>query len=234
MNHFQTIYNSKAKQYHRLISVEDVDGNLLPALERVTPLADKQILDLGTGTGRLPLLLGSRAKCLVGLDLYGDMLREQARQREQQGGDWELVQGDIRQLPYVSGWADVVTAGWAIGHLRSWFSETWQTTLGQVLSEMHRVVQPQGALIIIETLGTGSLQPAPPSEELAEYYSWLEHEWDFQRQTIRTDYQFESVEEAVTHAEFFFGAKLAQKIIAHDWQRLPEWTGVWGKTLRQS
>ena len=58
MDHFQRIYSHEADKYHQAIAVEDVDGNLLPAIERVISLRGKRILDLGTGTGRLPLLFG--------------------------------------------------------------------------------------------------------------------------------------------------------------------------------
>ncbi len=142
-------------------------------------------------------------------------------------GQWHLAQGDNRALPVPTGWAEVVTAGWAIGHLRAWYSEEWQLQIGRILREMHRVVAPGGALIIIETLTTGSLTPAPPTPGLAEYYAWLEDTWGFRREVIRTDYQFESVGAAAAQAEFFFGPELAEKIRAHGWARLPEWTGVW-------
>ena len=103
--------------------------------------------------------------------------------------------------------------------------------MGRALREMLRVAAPGGAVVIIETLTTGSLIPAPPTEELAEYYAWLEGEWGFRRQAIQTDYQFASVEEAVARTEFFFGAKMAAKIRENSWTRLPEWTGVWRRII---
>ena len=229
MDHFRHIYTNQAADYHQLISPEDFAGNLLPALEQVTTLRGKRVLDLGTGTGRLPLLLSDQTTQVVGLDLHGAMLLENQRQRSRVGGQWNLAQGDMRLLPFSSGWADVVTAGWSIAHLRNWYAANWQSQIGRVLQEMQRLVATGGALIIIETLTTGSLTPAPPTVALAEYYAWLESEWGFARQTIRTDYQFASVEEAVNHTEFFFGSALANTIRTHGWSQLPEWTGVWGK-----
>ncbi|MCK6627227.1 MAG: class I SAM-dependent methyltransferase [Anaerolineae bacterium] len=231
MDHFRHIYSHCAADYHRMITPEDWEGHLLPALQRVTSLTGQRILDLGTGSGRLPLLLGATAAQIVGLDLHAAMLQEQQRQRERIGGRWGLVQGDMRALPFPGGWAEVVTAGWAIGHLRGWYPQDWQAQIGQVVQEMHRVVKPGGALIIMETLTTGSLTPAPPTPGLAEYYAWLENEWGFTRQTIRTDYQFASVEEAAGQTEFFFGPELAATIRRNGWATLPEWTGVWGKPV---
>jgi ubiquinone/menaquinone biosynthesis C-methylase UbiE len=212
-----------------MIAPEDADGNLRAVIQQVADVHGKRILDLGTGTGRLPLLLAREAGQMIGLDLHWDMLRENAAQRPLVAGHWSLVQGDMRALPFPSAWAEVVTAGWAIGHLRGWFTEDWQKQIGQVLHEMRRVVAPGGAMIIMETLSTGSLTPAPPTEGLAEYYAWLENEWGFRRQAIRTDYQFTSVPEAVERTEFFFGDEMVEKIRANGWARLPEWTGVWSK-----
>jgi ubiquinone/menaquinone biosynthesis C-methylase UbiE len=231
MDHFKRIYTQRAGDYHRMITPEDVEGNLLPALESVMALQGKRVLDLGTGTGRLPLLLKDRPGQLIGLDLHAAMLRENKAQRYQAGGDWGLAQSDIRMLPLPSGWAEVITAGWAIGHLRSWFERDWQQKIGRVLREMHRVVAASGALIIIETLTTGGVTPAPPSQALAEYYAWLEGEWGFVRQAVQTDYQFASVDEAIAHTEFFFGPDMAAKIQENNWARIPEWTGVWGKVV---
>ncbi|HEU5099813.1 MAG TPA: class I SAM-dependent methyltransferase [Roseiflexaceae bacterium] len=231
MEHFEAIYAARAAEYHQMIAAEDADGQLLLAIERVVSPRGKRIVDLGTGTGRLPLLLGGQAALVVGLDLHRDMLRQNAEQRRRRGERWELVQGDMRKLPFPAASADIVTAGWAIGHMRRWFEADWRSQVRQVLHEMERVVVPGGALIIFETLSTGSLTPAPPTPGLGEYYDWLERDWGFRRDTIATDYRFASVDEAVVRTEFFFGPQLAARIRAEGWARLPEWTGVWSKHI---
>ena len=231
MDHFIQIYKSQADAYHRAIAAEDVDGNLLPALGNITDLRGTHVLDLGTGTGRLPILLNGLAAQIIGLDLHWNMLQENHRQRRLNTGQWSLVTGDMRVLPFPTVSFDIVMAGWAIGHFTGWYPTDWQKQIGRVLNEMHRVVKPGGAIILLETLTTGSLIPVPPSPGLAAYYQWLENAWGFTRQEIRTDYQFASVEEAVAHTEFFFGPQLSQAIRANHWARLPEWTGIWGKRV---
>ena len=228
-DHFINIYRNRGQAYHRLIAAEDVAGNLPAALKEIASLDKARILDLGGGTGRIPLLLHEKAKELLSLDLHREMLREQAVQRKQVDGDWDLAQADLRQIPVADNWADVVIAGWAIGHFRSWHAEDWQTQAGRALAEMQRSAKAGGRLIILETMGTGTEAAGPPSSELDEYYSWLEEEHNFQRKVISTDYEFTDLDEAIELIGFFFGAEQAAKFKERKWQRLPEWTGVWYK-----
>jgi ubiquinone/menaquinone biosynthesis C-methylase UbiE len=231
MDDYINIYTYHADTYHRMIEAEDIDGNLLPAMESVTPLAGMKVLDLGTGTGRIPLLLHQRTKQITALDLHQGMLVEQQKQMKRRSSQWSLSQGDMRALPLPDDCFDAVTAGWALGHFQSWYQDDWQTQAGYVIREMMRVVTPGGVLIIIETLTTGSLIPAPPTAGLAAYYAWLEGEWGFKRQEIQTDYQFQDLDEAVKMVDFFFGSALAENVRKNNWVRLPEWTGVWSKVM---
>lgn len=231
MDPFAEIYSTRAAEYHRMIAAEDVDGNLLKELELAAPFKNRRVLDLGTGTGRIPLLIANRTRELVALDIHLPMLGVNQQNRSRVNGRWSLVQADMRELPLPEARAEIVIAGWAIGHLRGWFADTWQSEIGRVLREMERVATPGATLVIFETMTTGSLAPAPPNEHLAEYYAWLEAEHEFTRHVFRTDYQFVNLTEAVELTEFFFGPELADKIRENNWVRLPEWTGMWVKHL---
>jgi ubiquinone/menaquinone biosynthesis C-methylase UbiE len=229
MDHFEAVYAEQADKYHQLITSEDVDGNLLPALQRLAHLENATLLDLGSGTGRIPILVHELVERVFALDLNYPMLREQEEQQRKIGSSWPLVNGDNRFLPFPDDRVDVVTAGWAIGHLKTWFSDDWQVQMGLILQEMERVAVPGGSIVIMETMTTGALVAAPPTPELAEYYAWLEEEWGYSCHVIQTDYQFASVVQAVEQTEFFFGPKLAKVIREKGWARLPEWTGLWWK-----
>jgi hypothetical protein len=63
-------------------------------------------------------------------------------------------------------------------------------------------------------------------EHLKDYYPWLD-EVGFQNKWIRTDYKFESIEEAEELSRFFFGDELGNKVRENNWVILPECTGVW-------
>ena len=230
MDHFEYIYANCAREYHEMIVPEDVDKHLFKALTEIVDLKNKRILDLGTGTGRLPLLLDKISGEMIALDLNLPMLLEQKKQRDTAAGVWPLIQADMRRLPFKGSWAEVITAGWAIGHLRAWYAEDWQKQIGKILLEMQRLVVKGGTLIIMETLSTGSPVAQPPTAELAELYNWFEGEWGYTRKQISTDYLYESVEEAVERTEFFFGSEMAEQIRLNNWSRLPEWTGIWHKT----
>jgi ubiquinone/menaquinone biosynthesis C-methylase UbiE len=231
MDHYQKIYAQKAREYQRMIAVEDVDQNLQAALTEIVGWEEKTILDLGSGTGRFPILFKDKHSKFIGLDLSHAMLLESAALQPQHQVHWALVQADMRHLPVCSQCAEIVIAGWAIGHLRSWFDPWWKLEVARILEEMQRAVKPHGTLIICETFGTGSQAAGPPSQDLAEYYDWLESEWQFSRKVISTDYQFEDVDQAVSYTEFFFGSALAEMIRKNGWSRLPEWTGIWSKHI---
>ncbi len=224
-DHFIQIYQQQGTTYHEMISFEDVDGNLRPALESIVPLQSKTILDLGTGTGRIPLLFPDAE--VIGLDLHRGMLLE--NQRQQMPDPGPLLQADMRTLPFPTDSFELITAGWAIGHFTGWFGEDWIRQMTKVLMEIERVLKPGGWGIILETLTTGSHTPAPPTPALAAYYAWLESVLGFSRQVVQTDYLFDNLDQAFHYAQFFFGEELAAQISKEKWVRLPEWTGIWSK-----
>ncbi len=227
MDLFKEIYQNQAHAYHQMIAAEDYENNLLKTILQFTSVEDQHILDLGSGSGRLPLLFQKFRSELLAVDISLPMLLEQKTQERKIDGKWQLTQGDIRILPICNGWADVTTAGWAAGHFCGWYPDTWQQEIDRFILEMQRVTKSAGTLIIMETLGTGRDVPTPPTSEHKEYYQRIESKWGFQREVIRTDYKFGSINDAKEKTTFFFGQELSQDIDQKNWQIVPEWTGVW-------
>ncbi|MDA1330245.1 MAG: class I SAM-dependent methyltransferase [Chloroflexi bacterium] len=235
-DHFREIYRKHGKRYQALIEAEDADGNLLPALEQIVAFKGKRVLDVGSGTGRLPMILRGSGADIVALDLYRDMLdvgfanvlefaSGKIHDKFQSLG---FLQADLREIPLVAGWADVVIAGWAIGHFVGWYGDDWEAQARHGLTAMQRAARPDGTLIILETMGTGVVEAGPPTPGLAAYYGWLEG-LGFERRVVSTDYDFGSVERAAVLCKFFFGAELAAKVRSRGWSRVREWTGIWAK-----
>ena len=219
---FYDVYRHQGAAYQAMIAAEDFQGNLAEALRTLIPGESKTLLDLGSGTGRLPRILGDDFESIVALDLHRNMLLQQQREK-----NLSIIEGDMRDVPLMDESFDVVSAGWAIGHLTGWYPENWKEHVSKVINEMLRLVKPAGTIVIMETLSTGALQPAAPVPWLAELYDWFEREWGLQHKVIATDYLFASIEEAKALTGFFFGEELIEKIEQNGWKQVPEWTGIW-------
>jgi ubiquinone/menaquinone biosynthesis C-methylase UbiE len=229
---FESVYRRQADEYDAMVGAEDCDRRLLPALETLVPLDGARVLEVGVGTGRITRLLLSRGAHVAGVEPAAAMLAVARRHvRSLPAARCELVRAEARALPFGSGWADVAIAGWVFGHLRHWHAPAWRELIGHCLAEMGRALRPGGTLIVVETLGTGSEQPAPPSAELAEYYAWLEAGQGMSRMVFRTDYRFSDPESAARATGFFFGEEFAARVRRERWSRIPECTGLWWKVV---
>ena len=228
---YHEVYAGRADAYERLVSAEDADGNLLPALARLVPLAGARVLEVGIGTGRVTaLLLGAGAR-VVGSEPAAPML-EVARAKLAGFGDAaDLRLGGVQDLDVGAARFDLAVAGWVLGHFIEWHGPRWKDEIGAALDRMEAALVPGGALAIIETLGTGSTEPAPPSAGLAEYYRWMETERGMTRTAIRTDYVFPDVETAAAVTGAFFGEAFAERVRQAGWFRVPECTGIWERRV---
>jgi ubiquinone/menaquinone biosynthesis C-methylase UbiE len=225
------IYAGYARQYDELVRAEDAQRRLLPALLELVELRGRQVVEVGAGTGRVTELLLDAGALVHATEREPAMLAV-ARERLKGRSGAQLSLAEARQLPLADGVADVGMAAWVFGHFRSWVPDSWRQEVGAGLDELSRVVKPGGHLIVIETLGTGVTEPAPPELGLAEYYGWLEKERGFQRVAIRTDYAFTSVDDAARVMGFFFGADMAAQIRERGSRQVPECTGIWCRSRR--
>ncbi len=224
---FEHIYAHEAQRYDRLVSREDQRGNLFAALDEIAPFSGLRVADLGAGTGRVTRLLALLAREVVALDASGHMLSEAHARLEESGlTNWRLIQATNEALPLADASVDLAVEGWSFGHAVDWYPDRWRAVVDQMVSEARRILRPGGTLILIETLGTGSKQPQPPTEGLAALYRLWEAQ-GFQHRWIRTDYQFESLEEADVLTRFFFGDALADRVRRDGLLILPECTGLW-------
>ena len=223
---YEKIFRQEAQQYQGLVSREDYEGSILPALQEICDFNGRTIVDTGAGTGRLMKLLAPLAQTIVGFDISPAMLAVAAQElRENSYTNWALAAADHRHLPLPPHSADVIISGWSLCYLALDQDEPWREPLREVFGRLQRVLRPGGTIIILETQGTGFTSPNPP-DFMLDYFSFLE-ESGFQSRWIRTDYQFESAQEAVELSRFFFGDELGDQVAESGSNLLPECTGIW-------
>lgn len=231
MADYRHIYEARAADYHRLISAEDAAGAVARWLGEAVGGEGGVALDVGAGTGRVAAMVAAvrPSARLVCTDAEGAMLEELVRR-------WptdlapvpEVLVADYRALPMPAAHFDVVTAGWALGHLTGFHPDTWPDEARRALDELARVTRPGGVIAILETLGTGAATPAAPRDSLADLYALFEAR-GFARTVLRTDYRFASRAEAEALTGFFFGPRVRDALVdAPDGAAtLIEWTGAW-------
>jgi len=227
----EEIYKNEGDQYEALIAREDFQANILRALHEILTLDDLVVYDIGAGTGRLACLLAPQVARVRAFDVSEEMLRV-CRQKLLISGlnNWQVDLADHRQLPVEDHSADLIVSGWSVSYLAVSDSEgTWHIQLEKWMTEMKRVLKPDGMIVLFESLGTGNEAPIQ-LKHLKDFYSWLD-ETGFQQKWIRTDYKFDSLEEAKYLSRFFFGNELGDKVNQNNWVILPECTGVWWKKM---
>jgi demethylmenaquinone methyltransferase/2-methoxy-6-polyprenyl-1,4-benzoquinol methylase len=105
----------------------------------------ENILDIATGTGDLAInLVKTEAKKIIGLDISEGML-EVGRQKiitKNLGKTIELVVGDSEDLPFDNNTFDAITVAFGVRNFEN---------LEKGLSEILRVLKPNGIFVILET-----------------------------------------------------------------------------------
>lgn len=140
------LYDFYAGRYDRIKQFDEAADIALisqPLLDRIAPVADPLMLDVATGTARLPLIMARNARFeghVIGLDASGRML-DRAREKIA-AGRFEsfitLLQDDASRLPFEEGSFDVVTCLEAL---------EFMPRPQAALAEMIRVLRPGGLLL---------------------------------------------------------------------------------------
>ncbi|MEM9457292.1 MAG: methyltransferase domain-containing protein [Myxococcota bacterium] len=230
--HFARIYQHQAEDYDQLVDKEDHEHNLRQRLLDLLAPGDwqeREVVELGAGTGRLTRLLSPLVGRLRAFDASAAMLEVARRRHDPRADHVEFAIAAHHQIPLDDAVADVAIEGWSFGHLAEGLPPSQGAdAVRRAMDEMTRLVRPGGMLVLIETLGTGQTTPAPPAPFLDRLYQDLEHQ-GFARQWCRTDYAFASLPQARRLITFFFGASMVEHL---DPQTLilPECTGIWHRT----
>ncbi|MDQ0875585.1 ubiquinone/menaquinone biosynthesis C-methylase UbiE [Paenibacillus sp. V4I3] len=227
MSRDNNIYQDNTETYDLLISKQP---NLAKVIHEIRPYEHLDVVDLGAGTGRLSMFLAADANSLWCLDSSKAMLSvlEKKLTTLSSKTNWRTIISDHRALPIEDASKDLVVAGWSLCYLASSNNEGWEYNLKQMMSEIRRILRPDGTVIILETLGTGFVEPTR-YDYLAPYYQLLETEYGFEHTSLATDYKFKDVNEAAQLTSYFFGEDFGNQVRANNWHVVPEYAGIWYK-----
>ena len=119
------------------------------------------ILDIATGTGDLAIQLAdTKASKIVGLDISSGMLNIGKQKITKKGLDHviEMVIGDSENMPFEDNTFDAVTVAFGIRNFE---------TLDKGLSDIYRILKPNGTFVILET----SVPTKTPFKQGYKFYS---------------------------------------------------------------
>ncbi|MEO7362000.1 MAG: metalloregulator ArsR/SmtB family transcription factor [Gemmatimonadaceae bacterium] len=141
--HAQAYFKEAAEDWNAIRSLHVDEREVEQAIQHAlgdTPIAN--MLDVGTGTGRMLELVGPRAGRALGVDISQDMLRiaREALERTAQP-HVQARQGDMYRLPSAANAHDLVLV-----HQVLHFADE----PAAVVAEAARVLQPGGRLLIID------------------------------------------------------------------------------------
>ena len=143
----EEMFNSIAPRYDLLNRV--LSGGIdkkwrRNAIDQLISIQPKKILDIATGTADLALESVRLSPLeIIGLDISNNMLnigRDKIKQRSLDNLI-RLDQGDSENLPYTDNYFDAITVAFGVRNFEN---------LEKGLSEMYRVLKPNGMIVVLE------------------------------------------------------------------------------------
>lgn len=144
------LYDRGARSYDRIKALNVLDEAhylALPILQRLGEVRCSLVLDVATGTGRLPLALLRQPDFrghIVGLDLSWQMLAQAKAKSAWCRQRLDLIQCEADVLPFREGYFDLVTCLEAL---------EFMPDPRRAVGEMVRVLRPGGLLLVSNRVG---------------------------------------------------------------------------------
>ena len=136
-------FRENAAQWDEIRALHIADSEVERAVSRMVPVSGiGDLLDLGTGTGRMLTLLGNRVDRAVGLDLSKEMLAIARANLDRAGlPHCQVRLGDLYQLPLPGDSVDIAIMHQVLHYLED---------PADALAEAARVLRPGGRLLVVD------------------------------------------------------------------------------------
>jgi SAM-dependent methyltransferase len=144
---YDTVAESYAKKFFDELSRKQFDRELLERFAHECPRG--RVLDVGCGPGHVGRFLGALNVAVTGIDLSPSMVDVARRLNE----GMRFVVGDMRQLDCRDGEIAGIVAFYSLIHIE-------RDGVPAVLREFHRVIAPDGRLLLAVHGGRGSITAA--------------------------------------------------------------------------
>jgi ubiquinone/menaquinone biosynthesis C-methylase UbiE len=135
-------FRKNAAQWDKIRRLYVEESEVEKALLGLLPASVHDLVDIGTGTGKMLEALGPKVEQAVGIDLSRDMLGIARANLEAAGlRHCQVRHGDMYMLPLASQSADLATIHQVLHYADD---------PGQVIAEAARVLRPGGRLIVVD------------------------------------------------------------------------------------
>ena len=202
----------------------DRPGVILGLIGSLAPWVDRDVLDIGCGTGfHLPAFAGT-ARSVTGIEPHGDLVAI-ARRRTRRLANVAVLQAGAADLPLPEDSVDVMHARWAY-----FFGPGCEPGL----AELDRVMRPGGRAFVIDNDDTRSTfgswlhlgYPDRDTAELADFWTRL----GWRAHPLETAWTFDSREDLEAVVTIEFPPEAAEEILAsHEGAEVDYAITVWSK-----
>lgn len=198
-------YYEENEFYETFSKAEDKPNHILNFLK--TKTKDKNVLDVGCGTGKYSIELLKTAKSLIGVDKSKNQL-EIAKSKTKNKDCF--VCADASNLPFKDNTFDVIISCWCVGTILD--NQVQQ----KVLNEQKRVLKPNGEIYFVENDIGGEFEQIrgryPNIERTKAYNDFLLLNEFTEYKKIKTYFEFDNQEIAKLTFNKIWGEEVSNKI----------------------
>ena len=200
-------YHEEANIYEEFSIIEDTPGFIEKYL--VNYIKDKIVLDVGCGTGKYLCKFNKLSKKYYGLDISKDQLNI-AESKISDNINTTFICSAAETINLPSNYIDTIISTWVLGTILD------QNRREKALSEMIRVLKPDGRIFLVENDIGGEFEIIrdryPNVQKTKGYNEWIEKMGLYPIKKFDTFFKFRSINSAKIIFSSIWGNRVLDKI----------------------